>query len=67
MWSSFIPPGEIARKMLWLQPFLIKHGACVDLVSQVGHLLALPEALIPGSGLDHITAYDKLAFTSARG
>lgn len=67
MWSPFNPPGEFAMKLLWVQPLLIKYGACVDLVNQVGHLLALPEVWMTGSGLDHIIAYDKLTLTSARG
>lgn len=63
----FNPSGEFANTKLWFQPLLIKHSACVDLLSQVGHLLVLPEVWISGSGLDHIIAYNKLTLTSTRG
>lgn len=63
----FNSPGEFANTKLWLQHLLIKHSVFVDLLSQVGHLLVLPEVWISGSGLDHIIAYNKLILTSARG
>lgn len=68
---SFNPPGGFARKILWLQPLLIKQGVCVRACVRFGESsrspLALLEAWRLGSGLDRITTYIKLTLTSAKG
>lgn len=64
--SFYNPPGRLGKNKLRLQPLLIT--GCVwacRLGESSRSLQALPEAWIPGSGLDHITVNIKLTLTSA--
>ena len=67
MWSSsFNPPGGLAKKVVWLQPLLKTGCVWACRCDESGRsLLALPEAWIPRSGLDHITV--NIQLTSAHG
>lgn len=62
VWSSFNPPGELARKLLLASTTSVKTGsvwAC-RFGESSRSLPTLPQGWILGSGLDRITAYIKL-------